>query len=983
MRRHLQRLLLIGALLSPVTLYALGLGEIRLHSALNQPFDAEIELISPTADELAGLKVGLASPDLYSRYGIDRPMYLSTFAFSVQRTRDGRANIKVTSNRSVTEPFVTILVEASWARGRLLREYTVLLDPPVFMPSQPEAPAPVTTPQAGTQQGRIERPVAQQRQPEPQATTPLPRPSSEPTQEPVTSSSASGEPVAGEYTVERNDTLWRIASRVTPGASRREINRTMIALFRANPTAFNANINRLRAGSVLRIPDLADIESISTSEATADVARQAAEWSGAQPSQVAQEEANRLRLVTPEETPAAPSSATPAPEQVAKAPSTTPTTTGPTPQDNRVALPSQGLAETQQGATETPVEPAPQPEATTQEPTAQQTEPAAETPTEQAAAPERPVARPPVQTPAEPTPSLLDRLNQYWWVLVVLGVLVVIGLAVAFIRRRREEASVAGDAMAGLDFEPRSTRAAPAMSPVTKARDRDSFLVEDADEDDTLGGFEEPAPTARRAPEPAAAKPRETFAAAAPAAASPRIDETMSSETQVRFDQQDALAEADFHMAYGLYDQAADLVKIAIGREPARRDLKLKLLEIYFVWGNKDLFLDTARELHGTRAQAAAGEWDKVLIMGKQIAPDDAMFKGEAGAAHVDLVDVNLEGGENRVDVDLFAEPEADKPAGLDLEFTSGERKAPAASSASNDLDFLLDEPKRGADDEPTREFDPLSRTQETPTIETPAIDRSAQTMRERTIREKVAKADQTAELSLDDLGLDVDSLEASGSLEDTTSLEKDATAESPAALRDDEMTQLAPSIGNFDRTMKAPRDKFDIETTGTIYIDQVDLAGGDTVEQPRVPETDSTAEMKRPSMPRELDVDLDQLSGSGSGPETVRQSRAGDRTADDFSSDVFADRTSEVPRVDLDVGEPLSSDDGDTAHRRTLAGGDVGLSELEPVTMSEVGTKLDLARAYMDMGDPDGARSILEEVLSEGNASQKQEAQRLMESIR
>ena len=185
-------------------------------------------------------------------------------------------------------------------------------------------------------------------------------------------------------------------------------------------------------------------------------------------------------------------------------------------------------------------------------------------------------------------------------------------------------------------------------------------------------------------------------------------------------------------------------------------------------------------------------------------------------------------------------------------------------------------------------------------------------------------------------------------------------------------MTQLAPAISNFDRTMKAPREKFDIETTGTIYIDQVDLAGGDTVEQPRV-ENDSTAEMKRPSVPKDLDLDLDALSGSGSGPETVKQVRNGDPDEDRFSSDVFADRTSEVPRVDLDVGEPLSSDDSD----------DVGLSELEPVTMSEVGTKLDLARAYMDMGDPDGARSILDEVLSEGNASQKQEAQRLMESIR
>ena len=581
-----------------------------------------------------------------------------------------------------------------------------------------------------------------------------------------------------------------------------------------------------------------------------------------------------------------------------------------------------------------------------------------------------------MQAPTEPSPSLLDRVNQYWWVLVLLGLLVVIGLAVAFVRRRREEASLAVDSMAGLDFEPRATRAAPAMSPVTKARDRDSFLVEDSDDDDALGGLDEPAPTptARRAPEPT--RSRVEPVAAAPAA-SPRIDETISSETQVRFDQQDALAEADFHMAYGLYDQAADLVKIAISREGGRRDLKLKLLEIYFVWGNKDLFLDTARELHSTRAQAAPGEWDKVLIMGKQIAPDDAMFKGEAGAAHVDLVDVNLEGGENRVDVDLFAEPD-EKPAGLDLEFTSGERKAPA-SSASSDLDFLLDEPKRGSDEEPTREFDSLSRTQETPTIETPQMDRSSQTLRERTIREKASKAEQTAELSLDDLGLDVDSID-SGSLEDTTSLEKDVTAESPAPLRDDEMTQLAPSISNFDRTMKAPREQFDIETTGTIYIDQVDLAGGDTVEQQR-PETDSTAEMKRPSS-KDLDVDLDHLSGSGSGPETVRQTRGADREVDTFSSDVFADRTAEVPRVDLDVGEPLSGDDGDTAHRRTLAG-DVGLSELEPVTMSEVGTKLDLARAYMDMGDPDGARSILEEVLSEGNASQKQEAQRLMESIR
>ena len=243
------------------------------------------------------------------------------------------------------------------------------------------------------------------------------------------------------------------------------------------------------------------------------------------------------------------------------------------------------------------------------------------------------------------------------------------------------------------------------------------------------------------------------------------------------------------------------------------------------------------------------------------------------------------------------------------------------------------------------------------------------------------ANAEQTAELSLDDLGLDVNALDSSGSLEDTTSLERD-TGENEVAphLRDDEMTQLAPSLSSFDRTMESPRlDQFDVESTGTIYIDQVDLGGGDTVEQRR-PEVDATATMKTP---RKLDVDLDHLAGSDArdAQSTVRQARAGHAEDDQFSSDVFADRTAQTPKIDLDVGEPLSAEDHEPTNRQITA--EMELSELEPVTMSEVGTKLDLARAYMDMGDPDGARSILDEVLAEGTPNQKQEAQRLLESIR
>src|SRR6185436_19240657 len=105
---------------------------------------------------------------------------------------------------------------------------------------------------------------------------------------------------------------------------------------------------------------------------------------------------------------------------------------------------------------------------------------------------------------------------------------------------------------------------------------------------------------------------------------------------------------------YGLYDQAADLVNIAIQREPGRRDLKLKLLEVFFVWGNREQFLATAHELSQSRAGAEPGDRDKIVIMGKQIAPEDPLF-AEGGGGSAGGVDLNLEaGGTGRVDFDPF-----------------------------------------------------------------------------------------------------------------------------------------------------------------------------------------------------------------------------------------------------------------------------------------------------------------------------------------
>jgi pilus assembly protein FimV len=269
-----------------------------------------------------------------------------------------------------------------------------------------------------------------------------------------------------------------------------------------------------------------------------------------------------------------------------------------------------------------------------------------------------------------------------------------------------------------------------------------------------------------------------------------------------------------------------------------------------------------------------------------------------------------------------------------------------------------------------------------------------SQTIREKVDKSQLTRSDQTAEISLDDLGLDVDALEATGALEETHALTRennDGSTRVARPIRDDEMTQLAPSLSSFDRTMEAPRiEKFDIESTGTIYIDQVDLArGGDTVEQARPTDLDSTASLQR------IDTDLSEFSGldeevkqadearTSRNDDTLRHAIDRDAVMDRFSKDVFADEgTAQFSRVDLDVGDALDSDDGAPTNRQVVTN-EMELSELEPVTMSEVGTKLDLARAYMDMGDPDGARSILDEVVQEGNPNQKQEAQRLLDSIR
>ncbi len=137
--------LLAGLL--PLTAGALGLGEITLRSALNQPFVAEIPVTADSADELNQLTVQLAPAATFERFGLDRPRFLEDLSFQVQR-EGSRAVVRVTSAQPVSEPFISLLLDVGWPQGRLLREYTVLLDPPAFAAGPESAPGAVAAPPA-------------------------------------------------------------------------------------------------------------------------------------------------------------------------------------------------------------------------------------------------------------------------------------------------------------------------------------------------------------------------------------------------------------------------------------------------------------------------------------------------------------------------------------------------------------------------------------------------------------------------------------------------------------------------------------------------------------------------------------------------------------------------------------------------------------------------------------------------------------------
>jgi pilus assembly protein FimV len=954
---------LILAGLAPTGAMALGLGDIHLKSALNAPLDAEIDLTA-TADELRGLKVALASRESFARYGLDYPAYFESVTLVPGKSADGRDVLQVHSTSVATEPFATLLVEATWARGRLVREYTVLLDPPVFTGDKASAAAAVAAPEVAGQarSGTVERAEP------PSNATPEAMPA--PAQSAPPAAMAAPAAPAGSYHVQRGDTLSAIAAQHYPNAARE---RALVALYKANPGAFEGNMNELHAGATLQIPDESALAAVAPGEAASEVSSQYRAWSANRG------DAGRLHLVPPSEPGAAPTGKAGSGETAALQERVNTLQAQLTESQRLLQLKNAELARLQQQLN--PGKPAPAPVAP---PPVVAKPPQAAAPP--AAAPEQPATPPPAETPKEtpaaPPPvkhappaaapeagGLTNWLMSNWY--VVLGLLLVVLAAVFGVRKfkSRREADF-GSTIGRLDppgfaNAPASLRPAETQPMRTLPNRQDSsFVVEESGTHPVpRGGGGEGAPLR---PVPVAVD-----------------DDLSASGTAVALDQGDPLAEADFHMAYGLYDQAADLVRIAISREPQRRDLQLKLLEVYFVWGNKEQFLQLARELSANRDQAVAGEWEKIVIMGRQIAPEDPLFVSAGALPGVASggVDLNLEGGQNRIDFDLLGEPSVATESGdavdLDLGAALGGAEATGEARAVGDtgVDFVLDDPSRGGDatgstremvQSPTVTLDFGDPSPDSPTVEnliTPDVD--SPTIRQKldaSTRNMMQSPEPTAEVGIVDLGLQF----SNGDTGQHPSVDSDSSSTAMTSLDEETRELFSRAQSESNDTQLMPSSPGGTASGTWLFTDK-------DVSLPTPPADDAPTALATAIMPgtgagQGLTAQLEALKGTGGG---------------DVDLDLGGlDMTGEPGgALDLDVGQNAPQNEGAFAATQKLSSPPV-MNESEPATMSEVGTKLDLARAYMDMGDPEGARSILEEVLAEGSTSQKTEARRLVDSL-
>jgi pilus assembly protein FimV len=266
--------------------HALGLGRVIVQSALGEPLRAEIEIVEISADEAASLRASVANADAFKAAGLEYTAAVANVQISLQRRADGRSFLRLSSDRPVSEPFVDLILEARWASGRIVRDYTMLFDPPNLrqaaapaMPaptapvlSRPAAPPPVASlpapPRPAVAPAPYSPPSPPPARPAPVAKAPAPAPVPAERQ-----ASADGQKIV----VKPGDTAGKIAAQAKPASV--SLDQMLVALLRSNPDAFiGGNVNRLKSGAVLEVPTGDQAEYVPAAEASRTIVAQSKDF---------------------------------------------------------------------------------------------------------------------------------------------------------------------------------------------------------------------------------------------------------------------------------------------------------------------------------------------------------------------------------------------------------------------------------------------------------------------------------------------------------------------------------------------------------------------------------------------------------------------------------------------------------------------------------------------------------------------------------
>jgi pilus assembly protein FimV len=667
----------------PLTASSAGLGKLTISSALGQPLAAEIDLLSVTPEEADSLNVRMATAEAFRDARVDPAPILASVRFSIEKRADGKPYLKLSSSKPITDPFLDMVVEMNWAGGRLLREYTVLLDPPAK--AEPQSVAPVAP--------AVVAPAAP------------PQPATEAKPEsPPAAPAAAGD----SYTVKRGDSLSKIAKQLKPeGVS---LEQTMLGLFETNPDAFgDKNMNHLQMGRIMQVPGKDALAAIDAKRARREVALHTSNWSGyrdrlagqvkAKPSTAEGAPRASAGRITPRvedksapaasqdvlklskgEAPAGKGAANTRALQERVATLEEDLTARGKDLDEknqRVAMLEKNLEEMRK-LLELQKQPAPAPAPAPE--AAPAPEPQAQTP-----------APKPAEPPAAPAPAPAPEQSGGIFTNPIylgggLAAILAGWLGWMVIQGRRRKKGLAGfedSIMTGGDLKASTLFGSTAKGGAVDTGST-SFLTEFSQAG--LGSIDT--------------------------------------------HDVDPIAEADVYMAYGRDAQAEEILKEAMLKDPGRHELHVKLLEIYAARKNLPAFETVASELYAALGGKPSPLWDKAAEMGRQLDPTNPLYGAKdagagaavaataaaavAASASADVGDESFDTAfaEEPVEVEAVEviEPEAEPDTlDFDMAFDTIEpepavaKSAPAASD-DNLLDFNLDDLSMPEADAPTAE---------------------------------------------------------------------------------------------------------------------------------------------------------------------------------------------------------------------------------------------------------------------------------------